>query len=58
MKRKEVIAQVDELLTMYCDGCWLKAHFRKEFGKTFAHKFCIQQCTVGEKIKKIGRKLT
>ncbi|MEC0612932.1 zinc-finger domain-containing protein, partial [Bacillus spizizenii] len=32
--------------------------FRKEFGKTYAHPFCINKCTVGEKLKAYGDVLT
>ncbi len=58
MKRKQVVEKVDELIDTYCSECFLKSHFRKEHGKTYAHRFCIEQCTVGEKIRYIGEKLT
>ncbi len=57
MDRKQVISEVDKILESYCKDCLLKAHFRKEHGKTYAHRFCIEQCTVGQQIKKIGQYL-
>ncbi|MED1205359.1 zinc-finger domain-containing protein [Heyndrickxia acidicola] len=57
MNRKEIIKELDEVLTTYCEDCLLKAHFRKENGKKFAHRFCISQCTVGSKLKDYGEKL-
>ncbi|PLT28397.1 zinc-finger domain-containing protein [Peribacillus deserti] len=58
MDRKQIFSEVDEILESYCAGCFLKSHHRKEKGKAFAHKFCISQCTVGEKLKEAGRKLS
>ncbi|WP_018660253.1 zinc-finger domain-containing protein [Heyndrickxia acidiproducens] len=58
MERKQLIQEVDEILNTYCKGCLLKAHFRKEYGKKYAHQFCIRQCTVGEQLKKYGEKLS
>ncbi|MEI5907267.1 zinc-finger domain-containing protein [Bacillus spongiae] len=58
MNRKLVFSKIDQLTECYCEGCWLKHHFRKENGKNAAHQFCIQQCTVGEKLKELGAELT
>lgn len=57
MKRVEVIKQIDELLSSYCDGCFLRSYYRKEHSKTKAHKFCIHQCTVGGMIQTKGKYL-
>ncbi|WP_084221787.1 MULTISPECIES: zinc-finger domain-containing protein [Mesobacillus] len=57
MTRNEILVEVETLLTTYCNGCFLKKYHRQEQGKTFAHRFCITECTVGEKIKKCGQKL-
>ncbi|KXT21417.1 hypothetical protein UZ35_04150 [Heyndrickxia coagulans] len=58
MERKQLIREVDEILKTYCEGCFLKSHFRKTRGKKYAHQFCIRQCTVGEKLKKYGDRLS
>ncbi|NCU17254.1 zinc-finger domain-containing protein [Pallidibacillus pasinlerensis] len=42
----------------YCDGCFVARHFRKEKGKRYAHNFCINECTVGLEIQKIGQRLS
>ncbi|WP_409298181.1 zinc-finger domain-containing protein [Peribacillus sp. SCS-26] len=57
MTRKDICSEVDTMLEDYCKDCFLKAHHRKEKGRTFAHKFCISQCTVGEKLKELGDRL-
>ncbi|WP_420849628.1 zinc-finger domain-containing protein [Peribacillus tepidiphilus] len=58
MKRKEIFNEVEEVLSSYCKDCFVYSHFRKEFGRAYAHKFCITKCTVGEKLQQIGSKLT
>jgi hypothetical protein len=54
--RKELLTQVEALMSQYCDGCFLHLQLKKESGKRFAHRFCITQCTVGEQLKEYGRK--
>ena len=56
-RRKEILEQIAQLEAMYCDGCFLKSTFRKEYGKTYAQSFCIQQCTVGEQMRQYGEML-
>ncbi|AZB43272.1 zinc-finger domain-containing protein [Bacillus sp. FJAT-42376] len=56
--RKQKLDEIGELLDTYCVDCLLKQHFRKEYGKTHAHSFCISQCTVGLKLKELGEKLS
>lgn len=56
MDRKRIYTEVDEVLSI-CEGCFLQKYFRKEKGRTVAHQFCLSQCTVGEKLKKLGNEL-
>ncbi|MEB3749697.1 zinc-finger domain-containing protein [Geobacillus sp. FSL W8-0032] len=56
-RRKEILEQIAQLEEMYCDGCFLKSTFRKEYGKTYAQSFCIQRCTVGEQMRQYGEML-
>ncbi|KAF0995532.1 zinc-finger domain-containing protein [Geobacillus thermoleovorans] len=56
-RRKEILDQIAWLEETYCDGCFLKSTFRKEYGKTYAQSFCIQQCTVGEQMRQYGEML-
>ncbi|OLN23189.1 zinc-finger domain-containing protein [Domibacillus antri] len=58
MSRTELLNEVEDLLNMYCKDCLVKAALRKEKGKIAAHKFCISECTVGEKLKQYGDKLS
>lgn len=58
LNRKQWIGEVHQLLDMYCDGCFLNSHFRKENGPRYAQSFCIKHCTVGEKLKDYGKKLS
>ncbi|WP_110927677.1 zinc-finger domain-containing protein [Bacillus massiliglaciei] len=55
--RRRVFKEVEEVLDHYCQGCFVKKHFRKEKGKTYAHQFCISECTVGAKLKELGNAL-
>ncbi len=58
LEKKQVVGEIDQLLDTYCTDCLLKKTFRKEYGKNYAHAFCIEQCTVGQMIKDFGKKLT
>lgn len=58
MGRKDLLEEVEGLLATYCEGCFLKKQHKKDHGKRFAHRFCITACTVGEKIKICGAKLS
>ena len=44
-------------MNTYCYQCPLKSHNRKTEGKTQAHHFCINECSVGKQIKQIGNEL-
>ncbi|UII54555.1 zinc-finger domain-containing protein [Cytobacillus spongiae] len=57
MNRRKVLSEVAELMTTYCEGCFLHKHLKNENGRRNAHRFCITQCTIGERIKKYGEKL-
>lgn len=57
MNRKKIYEELEEILTV-CEGCFLQKHFRKQNGRTFAHQFCLSECTVGERLKKLGKELT
>ncbi|MEH7689888.1 zinc-finger domain-containing protein, partial [Bacillus velezensis] len=46
MDKKSIYKELTELQDEYCKDCFVKKHFRKEFGKNHAHSFCINQCTV------------
>lgn len=57
MNKSTVMNEIDELMDTYCEGCFLKSLIRKEQGKKAAHRFCIQQCTVGEQLRFLGSEL-
>lgn len=56
--RKTLVIEAGQMLDAYCSGCFLKRFHRKEYGKKYAHSFCIRQCTVGEVLKKYGQHLS
>ncbi|WP_042457676.1 zinc-finger domain-containing protein [Neobacillus dielmonensis] len=58
VERKELLNQVEGLMLKYCEGCFLHRHLIKESGRRAAHRFCISQCTIGERIKQYGEKLS
>jgi hypothetical protein len=57
MIRRELLDHVEVLMNMYCEGCFLHKHLKKEGGRRVAHRFCITQCTIGEKLQEYGKKL-
>ncbi len=54
MKKKEVLKQIDEIESIYCEECLVNLALRKERGRNLAQSFCVHECTVGHSIKKIG----
>jgi hypothetical protein len=58
MERKKLFKEVDSLINFYCEGCFIKTTLQKENSKTFAHRFCIEKCTIGEMLKQYGNKLS
>ncbi|MFK4997803.1 zinc-finger domain-containing protein [Bacillus sp. N9] len=57
MTRSKILKEIDETISFFCQDCFLRSHFKKTFSKTYAHRFCIHQCTVGAEIQKKGRGL-
>jgi len=57
MDKSSVMMEIDELLMNYCEGCFLKKQNKQDLGKKAAHRFCIEQCTVGEQLKFLGQEL-
>ncbi|MBO0958231.1 zinc-finger domain-containing protein [Neobacillus sp. MM2021_6] len=55
--RKQLFSQVESMINQYCDGCFLHQQLKKDGGRRVAHRFCITQCTVGEKLQEYGNKL-
>ncbi|MEH7109128.1 MULTISPECIES: zinc-finger domain-containing protein [Bacillaceae] len=53
----ELFSQVEKLMTQYCEGCFVHKTLKNENGRRTAHRFCISQCTVGEKLREYGDKL-
>ncbi|BBK28219.1 zinc-finger domain-containing protein [Staphylococcus arlettae] len=48
---------IDKLMNTYCHQCLLKSHIKHTQGKTQAHHFCINECSVGKQIKQLGNEL-
>lgn len=57
MNKVSVMKEIDELTDVYCTDCLVLRDFRKTRGKTGAHRFCIEQCTVGEQLQFLGEEL-
>jgi len=54
---QQVTNEINRLLEVYCDGCPIKHDLRARKGKTAAHQFCINGCSVGKELKQTGEKL-
>ncbi|HCX0010837.1 TPA: zinc-finger domain-containing protein, partial [Staphylococcus aureus] len=50
-------AKIDNLMNTYCNQCPIKTRLRKLEGKTKAHHFCINECSIGKEIKQLGNEL-
>lgn len=48
---------IDELIDTFCIDCLIKKELRQLRGKSGAHRFCIEQCTVGEQLQFLGNEL-
>ncbi|HLR11399.1 MAG TPA: zinc-finger domain-containing protein [Sporosarcina sp.] len=57
MEKETIIEEIDEMMDTYCTHCLVKQALSKERGKKGAHRFCIEQCTIGEKIQWMGREM-
>lgn len=57
MNKVDVMKDIDELTDMYCVDCLVIRDLRKSRGKQGAHRFCIEQCTVGEQLRFLGQEM-
>ncbi|EGQ27641.1 hypothetical protein HMPREF9372_0387 [Sporosarcina newyorkensis 2681] len=57
MNKVMVMKDINQLLDIYCEGCYVKRQLIKERGKTGAHQFCISQCTIGDQLKFLGSEI-
>ena len=57
MNKIDVMKDIDELTDMYCVDCLVIRDLRKSRGKQGAHRFCIEQCTVGEQLQFLGQEM-
>lgn len=57
MDKLTVMNDINQLLDLYCEGCFAKKQLIKERGKTGAHQFCISACTIGEQLQFLGREI-
>lgn len=48
---------IDEIIDTFCIDCPIKKELRQERGKSGAHRFCIEHCTVGEQLQFLGNEL-
>lgn len=52
-----IVQDIDEINEKYCEGCFVKQQLRKDQGKSAAHRFCIESCSVGDQLKFLGQEL-
>ena len=57
MNKVVVMKEINQLLDIYCEGCYVKKQLTKERGKTGAHQFCISDCTIGDQLQFLGREI-
>ncbi|HWL23996.1 MAG TPA: zinc-finger domain-containing protein [Ureibacillus sp.] len=57
MNKNTVIKDIDEITDTYCNDCPIKRELRGSRGKSGAHRFCIEQCSVGAQLRFLGNEL-
>lgn len=57
MDKISVMQDIDELTDTYCEGCLVRQELRKQRGKSGAHRFCIEHCSVGQQLQFLGQEL-
>lgn len=57
MNKVSVMKEIDELSDTYCTDCLVIRDLRKTRGKSGAHRFCIEHCTVGEQLQFLGKEI-
>lgn len=58
MDKLLIMKDINQLLDIYCEGCYVKKQLLKERGKTGAHQFCISDCTIGDQLQFLGREMS
>lgn len=54
LDRAHIMEEIDVVMDRYCENCLVKKALNQERGKTDAHRFCIQECTIGDQLKFLG----
>lgn len=57
IEKETIIEEIDLMMETYCTNCLVKEALSTERGKKGAHRFCIESCTIGEKIQWVGQEL-
>lgn len=57
MNKIDVMKDIDELTDTYCVDCPIQKVLRASVGKSKAHRFCIESCSIGEKLQFLGNEL-
>jgi hypothetical protein len=57
LNKVAIMKDMNELQDMYCSDCLVIRDLRQTRGKTKAHQFCIENCTVGEQLQFLGEEL-
>ena len=57
MDKVIVMQDIDTLTDTYCTDCPVIRDLRKQRGKTGAHRFCIDECSIGEQLQFLGQEL-
>jgi len=54
MYKSIIINEIDQVISIYCDGCVLKKQLTNIIGKTASHQICISNCPIGEQLQFLG----
>lgn len=57
LERLTIMQEIDNVMDHYCEGCLVKKAINHDRGKTAAHRFCIETCTVGDQLRFLGNEM-
>jgi hypothetical protein len=57
MERRIVTEEIEWTLDTYCRDCFVREAFKKDYGKNYSQRFCNKDCSIGQRLQKLGESL-
>lgn len=57
--KKDIRIEINDILDKHCVPCEIKTEFTRRYGNATGHlaNYCKDECSVGKKLIRLGRKL-